>query len=161
MTKSTFITLCIMSMLFLCGCTSTTEAQINREAPDSGLEEEVLDSELEEAAICFLHGIRTADIWILPATKENRETTLWGTPTIGKLAPHEERRLSLKDLGGSGMYLIRAIDEKGMYYAVDDVSLEAGYTLRLEETRPLSAVLVVMDADGASVAADRGFVGRL
>ena len=147
------IALCVLigSLLFGCGKTeqpAVTEAPTP--VPDSG------------AAIVFVNGLQQADVWILPETEKNLKTTVWGTATIAKLDTDGEQRLSLDALGGPGVYILRMIDTHGMYYAVDGIALEDGYTVRISRgEEPPSALVEVTDSGGAAVASYTAFAARL
>lgn len=140
----------IGSLLFGCGKKEQLPAENPEPAPESG------------AAIVFVNGLEQADVWILPETEKNLKTTAWGTATIAKLETDGEQRLSLDALGGPGVYILRMIDENGMYYAANGVTLADGYTVRIGSgEEPMSALVEVTDASGAAVETCSAFAGRL
>ena len=103
----------------------------------------------EEFDLTVVNELETADIWLLPQTEQNLHTTVWGAATLADLGSGGEGRLSLTALGGPGVYILRGIDENGMYYAADGLTLEAGCALRLtDEEGPDAAALTVTDAAG-------------
>ena len=89
------------------------------------------------------------DLWILPDTEENRQLP-FSTPTVDELAGGGEVSLSLEALGGPGRYAIHMFDADGMYFGVNEVPLEAGYTLRFRR-QDYGCVLDITDRDGKQV----------
>ncbi len=156
MRKTILILLCVLipSLLFGCTAKKTEPGDPAPEKPDPASD--------GGGAVVFVNGLKEADIWILPETEKNLKTTVWGTATIAKLPTDGEQRLSLDALGGPGAYILRMIDTNGMYYAVNGISLEDGYTLHIRAGEdPMAPALEVTDAEGAAVETYSGFGGRL
>ena len=153
MKKLLILVLCLALGAPLAGCGRTEgPAQEEPAAPSPAPAGETLT---------FLHGAATADVWFLPDTEANRKTTLWGTASLSKLPPDTPQTVSLDALGGPGTYLLRAIDEKGVYYSVNGVALSAGCTVRLLRGEGFNQVSAeVTNADGTKEHYD-GFAGRL
>ena len=145
---------CLLLAVLLCACGPEEPA-----VPDPPDEPEPA---AEEVFITFRNEVETADVWLLPQTEENLHTSLWGTATLPQLSTGAEQRVSLTALGGPGVYLMRAIDVDEMFYDAGDISLEAGYVLRLCESEdPGAATLEVTDVTGAQVAVYSVFAARL
>lgn len=66
-----------------------------------------------------------ADIWILPQTEENLNTTLWGPVTL-HLDEGEQEGFSLTGAYDGDVFFIRIIDEDSAFYSVNDVVLHDG-----------------------------------
>ena len=146
------ITLCVLigSMLFGCKTKEQPAAETPTPAPGSG------------ASITFVNGVEEADVWILPETEANLKTTLWGTATIAKLATDASCEVSLDALGGPGVYILRLIDTRGMYYAVNGVPLAPGDIVQIRSGEvPMSALVEVTGADGALRETFEVFAARL
>ena len=125
-------------------------------------EEKTEDTNVVKMMIPFANEVTDTDVWILPATEDNKKTSLWGKATLEKLPAGEEGAFSLEELGGSGLYLFRAIDTSGGFYAANDVFLDEGYSLRFTTEGGFSeAVLEVRDAQGVVVDTRSVFEGVL
>jgi len=70
-----------------------------------------------------------ADIWVLPQTEENLNTTLWGPATI-HLDEGARGDFVIPNAYDGDVFLIRIIDENDAYYAVNDVVLHEGDQIR-------------------------------
>ena len=126
------IFLCVLAGALLFGCAKKPAAPV-----ENG------------PAVTFRSGLPTdADVWILPETEEILHTTVWGSATLRKTSPDVERPVALAAPGPAGLYVLRAIDTNGMYYAADEIALTDGDILRLS-VRDLQAVLTVEHANGA------------
>jgi hypothetical protein len=142
MKRKALLAACLLLGACLSGCTAAKDAK-------------------PAAAIAFVNEAEEADLWIVPDTPENRKTTVWGTATASGLGLNETAAVSLDALGGPGTYLIRMIGRRGMYYEVNGVVLEDGYTVRLRTGPGLEVTVEVTDADGETVATYEGFAARL
>ena len=140
MKKRLLLCVCLLTALSLFGCTAKpTEPAVDPLKIADG-----------DAVISFTNELEPSDIWVLPQTEENLKTTLWGTATVGKLATNGTQQISLTRLGGSGAYILRVIDEDGMYYSANGLVLENGCSMRLfpDPDDPVAALLEVYDASG-------------
>ena len=85
----------------------------------------------------------------LTSLRTSRSAFGSGSPALG-LAPAGEISLSLEALGGPGRYVIHMFDADGMYFGVNEVPLEAGYTLRFRR-QDYGCVLDITNKDGKPV----------
>ena len=122
-------------LLLFSGC-KKEEAENGPDPADSG-------------EILFVNELAETDLWILPDTEENRQLP-YSTPTVDDLARGGEVSLSLEALGGPGLYTVHMFDADGMYFGVNEVPLEAGYTLRFRR-QDYGLVLDITDKDGKPV----------
>lgn len=114
----------------------------------------------ETMRVTFLNAVETADVWILPQTEENVKSSLWGTATIGKLGAGEQREVGIDETDGAETYIIRIIDDDHAYYAVKDVRLGDGYSIRFQTSdTKYDAVIEIVDADENVLTAEPAFVG--
>ena len=155
MKRPALLIACLLAAVLLCAC-GPEAPPASPDPPDEP------EPAVEEVFITFRNEVETADVWLLPQTEENLHTSLWGTATLPQLSTGAEQRVSLTALGGPGVYLMRAIDVDEMFYDAGDISLEAGYVLRLCESEdPGAATLEVTDITGAQVAVYSVFAARL
>lgn len=118
--------------------------------------------EQESVRVTVINEVQTADFWILPQTEENLKSSLWGTATIGKLGVGEQCEIRLGGAQDSGTYILRIIDDEHAYYAVNDVVLGDGYTIRLaSEDSKFDASVAILDADGNVLRTQEAFEGVL
>jgi len=112
-------------------------------------------------SVTFINDVEKADIWILPQTKENLKTSLWGTATISKLKPGEKKTISINDFE-EGRYIVRIIDDDKAYYSANDIILKENYIIRFktDETK-YEAELVTLDQNGEAVSTTEAFQGVL
>ena len=112
-------------------------------------------------SVTFINDVEKADIWILPQTKENLKTSLWGTATISKLKPGEKKTISINDFE-EGRYIVRIIDDDKAFYSANDIVLKEKYTIRFktDETK-YEAELVTLDQNGEAVSKTEAFQGVL
>ncbi len=98
-----------------------------------------------------------ADIWVLPQTEENLNTTLWGPVTI-HLAEGEQGGFSLTGAYDGDVFFIRILDEESAFYSVNDVVLHDGDHIRFthdpDETKSDSYIEIV-DENGNVVSTYR------
>ena len=121
-----------------------------------------MKSELNKTiSVTFINDVEKADIWILPQTKENLKTSLWGTATISKLKPGEKKTISINDFE-EGRYIVRIIDDDKAFYSANDIVLKENYTIRFktDETK-YEAELVTLDQNGEAVSKTEAFQGVL
>lgn len=122
----------------------------------------MLAVEREPVRVTFVNETQTADVWILPQTEENLKSSLWGTATVGKLGTGEQREVELSGTEDGGTYIVRIIDDEDAYYAVNDVSLGDGYSIRFTTAdSKFDAVLEICDADGNVMNTQPAFTGVL
>ncbi|MBO4419646.1 MAG: hypothetical protein J5789_07470 [Oscillospiraceae bacterium] len=116
----------------------------------------------ERFPVTFENRVQEADIWILPQTSENLKTTLWGTPTVGKLAPGETAEVVLTESYAAEAWLVRIIDTDQALYSANDLKLADGYRIvfRSEGAR-FDAVIEVLDPEGSVVFSGEAFSGSL
>lgn len=99
-------------------------------------------------SVTFLNNVEEADIWILPQTEDNMNSSLWGTPTVSKMRVGEQKAVTVSD-EGTGRYIVRIIDCDQAIYAASDVVLDDGYTIRFEmEETKYDASITVLDQNG-------------
>ncbi len=112
-------------------------------------------------SVTFINDVEKADIWILPQTKENLKTSLWGTATISKLKSGEKKTISINDFE-EGRYIVRIIDDDKAYYSANDIILKENYIIRFktDETK-YEAELVTLDQNGEAVSTTEVFQGVL
>ena len=110
-------------------------------------------------SVTFINDVEKADIWILPQTKKNLKTSLWGTATISKLKPGEKKTISINDFE-EGRYIVRIIDDDKAYYSANDIILKENYIIRFktDETK-YEAELVTLDQNGEAVSKTEAFQG--
>ncbi len=116
----------------------------------------------KKITVSFINDVEQADIWILPQTKENLKTTVWGTPVFSKMKVGEN---GSAEVSGSvtEKYIIRIIDSDHAYYAVNDIVLGKGYTVRfMTSGSKYDAEIVVLDENGnKSASKENVFGGKL
>lgn len=99
-------------------------------------------------SVTFLNNVEEADIWILPQTEDNPNSSLWGTPTVSKMRVGEQKAVTVSD-ERTGRYIVRIIDCDQAFYAASDVVLDDGYTIRFEmEETKYDASITVLDQNG-------------
>lgn len=146
------IIVCLLLGILLTACKNREQTNPKQEAPPSG----------GGPSVTFINEIEEADVWLLPETKENLKTTLWGTPSLKKIAAGEKRPFTLSAPGPSGLYILRVIDKNGMYYSVNGVAFADGYCARLKAgEEPMAAWLEIADKDGQTVKTYSVFAARL
>ena len=113
-------------------------------------------------SVSFQNEVEEADVWVLPQTEENRKTSLWGTPSAGKLGLGETAELSLTNAENAEAWLVRIIDVDKAYYSAQDLKLEDGCTVVFKsEGSKFDAVIEVQDQNGAVVYTAEAFTGVL
>lgn len=112
-------------------------------------------------AITVKNQIKTADIWIISDTEENRKTTVWGTATLSELDT-ETCETAYISMDENGLYLIRMIDEDHMFYSADGIKLEVGQSIVIrEDAKTRAAIVEIYDEDETKISEYEMFVGRL
>lgn len=114
-----------------------------------------------DKTITFTNGVTEADVWILPETKENLKTTLWGKATLSKVKTNESRRAPLCEAGDEGKYILRMIDSDGFYYSANGLTLEAGCKLTVKEDATNLFTAEVTDENGVTKGTYEMFSARL
>ncbi len=118
MKKSVIITICLLSLLSLCGCKKESEEEIVKEVGETI--EITFINETEE----------TTDVWVLPDIEANRKTSIWGKAMIEKLPVGSEDKV-IVEKQEEDSYLLRVIDKDQLYYEANDIIIKEGYTLKL------------------------------
>lgn len=109
-------------------------------------------------SVTFVNEVEEADIWILPQTEENLQTSLWGTATISKLKPGEQKTVGIN--GNQEKYIVRIIDVDQAYYSANDIALDENYMIRFRtDESKFEAKLVTSDPEGNSVTSENIFQG--
>ena len=103
MKKSVIITICLLSLLSLCGCKKESEEEIVKEVGETI--EITFINETEE----------TTDVWVLPDIEANRKTSIWGKAMIEKLPVGSEDKV-IVEKHEEDSYLLRVIDIDQLYY---------------------------------------------
>ena len=117
MKKSVCIAVCLWTLLLFCGCGA--KEQNNMEIKN-------------ERTVTILNDVQIADVWILSDTQQNRKTTVWGAATAAGVKTGESRQAPLCEPGDDGLYLLRMIDVDGFYYSASGVTLNAGWSIRVQ-----------------------------
>lgn len=134
------ILISILLCLFFCSCEAV------RGEPDM-IPDDYGQSK-PSISVTFLNNVEEADIWILPQTEDNLNSSLWGTPTVAKMRVGEHKACTVSN-EGTGRYIVRIIDLDQAYYAASDVVLDDGYTIRFEmEETKYDASITVLDQNG-------------
>ena len=116
----------------------------------------------ERFCVTFENRVQGADIWILPQTAENLKTTLWGTPTIGKLAAGGTTEVILTGSYEAEAWIVRIIDAEQALYSANDLKLAEGYRILFRsEGSKFDAVIEVLDPEGSVVFSGEAFSGSL
>ncbi|MBQ7625383.1 MAG: hypothetical protein IJS65_08940 [Clostridia bacterium] len=113
--------------------------------------------------VTFINRVENTDVWILPQTKENLDTTLWGKATAGKVAKDEERAVGLTAPGDGDKYIFRMIDEDEMYYEANGLILPDGCRVEIKhgEDGPMSYIITVTDENGENAVTYDVFAAHL
>ncbi|MBR0418343.1 MAG: hypothetical protein IJI66_04180 [Erysipelotrichaceae bacterium] len=136
MKKSVIITICLLSLLSLCGCKKESEEEIVKEVGETI--EITFINETEE----------TTDVWVLPDIEANRKTSIWGKAMIEKLPVGSEDKV-IVEKQEEDSYLLRVIDKDQLYYEANDIIIKEGYTLKLIlDSESFVASLEVTDETG-------------
>ena len=136
MKKSVIITICLLSLLSLCGCKKESEEEIVKEVGETI--EITFINETEE----------TTDVWVLPDIEANRKTSIWGKAMIEKLPVGSEDKVKVEKQEEDS-YLLRVIDKDQLYYEANDIIIKEGYTLKLIlDSESFVASLEVTDETG-------------
>lgn len=117
--------------------------------------------------VTFVNEVNEADIWILPQTEENTNST-WGNATISKLPVKEEREISLQENRDSESWIINIIAGY-QYYSVSDIALKEGYTIIFKtETKEYNGIqhknefIEILDQNGNLLSKNEDiFIGSL
>ncbi|MCQ2513027.1 MAG: hypothetical protein MJ092_06580 [Lachnospiraceae bacterium] len=105
---------------------------------------------------------KTADIWIMEDTPEKRKQSVWGDPTIKACEVNEPREIELEVVSDDNLYIVRMIDEDGLFYEACNVEIEDGQSvvIKLQENH-FDASVYVYDGDGSFVKEYEMFVAAL
>ena len=111
--------------------------------------------------VTVVNGVEKADIWIIPQTQENLKTSLWGAPDVSALDAGQEKNIDLCDTC-DGRYIIRMIDKDKALYAVRDITLKNGYTVRFRtDDTKYEARIEIIDKNGIILSSSEAFEGIL
>ena len=137
-------------VLFACASGSSTSKDAQEVAPE------------ETITIGFVNSVKTADVWIIPDTEENRKTSVWGTASVKNAEPEKEYPVSIPHNDGD-TYLLRMIDKDHIYYESKSVTLLEGYSLVIyrNEENGRDIRLVVYDSDGKELTDESVFNAAL
>jgi|GEM_PF-557228 len=113
-------------------------------------------------AVTFDNEVADADVWILPQTEKNLETSLWGRATVGKLGAGKTKEVYLTEFDPAQTWLVRIIDVDHAYYSADDLKLGDGFQIvfRSDDSR-YDSVIEVLDRDGTVLSSAKAFTGML
>ncbi len=115
-----------------------------------------------KTCVDFINEIEEADIWIMPQTKENLKTTLWGKATISKLKAGEKTTVYIDSVEDGEKYIIRIIDSDKIYYSANDIVLGDDYTILFDrDSESSQECITVLDTDGNTVSSSEAFQGAL
>lgn len=104
-------------------------------------------------SVTFVNEVEEADIWILPQTEENLQTSLWGIATIPKLKSGVQKTVGIN--GNQEKYIVRIIDVDQAYYSANDIALDENYMIRFRtDESKFEAKLVTSDPEGNSVTSE-------
>ena len=146
MKRVVFIAACFLALLLLCSCKE--KEQNSMETPS-------------DQTVVFRNGVKDADVWILPQTKDNLKTTLWGTATVSNVKTGESREAPLCDPGDDGLYILRMIDSSHFYYSANGIVLKAGWTMEIKGSDLHSITVEVTDENGVLNHTYEVFAARL
>ncbi len=119
------------------------------------------ENAMEGQTVCFINGVKDADIWILPQTEGNLKTTVWGTATASGVKTGENRETPLCEPGDDGCYILRMIDTDHYFYSANGITLKAGWSLQIKKNDMHSVTLEVSDESGALIGTYEVFAARL
>lgn len=103
-----------------------------------------------------------ANIWILPETKENISTTLWGKATISDAEPGDGGEFTVYKEVNIETFIFRAIDHDNMYYESNGIILENGCTVIFKSGDSLMPFKVeIISPDGQTVNVYPVFAAKL
>ena len=108
-----------------------------------------------------INDVKEADIWILPETDKNKNTSVWGKATASKVKTGENREVSLCEPGDNGYYILRMIDSDSFFYSSNGIELKSDYTLRIKETDSKKIVAETLDEKGVLINSYDVFSARL
>ena len=112
------------------------------------------EQNMEKAAaktVVFTNNIQDANIWILPETKENLETSLWGTASAADVKTGESRSVGIGEPSDGGTYIFRMIDADEVFYSADGLILEDGWSLQIAGADFYSITIEVSNEAGEVV----------
>ena len=130
MKKTLLFFLSFLTLTLLCGCAVKEQSNMDNK-------------------ITLINEVKDADVWILPNTKENKKTTVWGKAAAPKVKTGESRETLLPDAGDNGLYIFRMIDTESFFYSADGIKLEQGWIVKIKEKDTNSAELEVTDKNGS------------
>ena len=148
MRKALTVVLTLLILVLSCSCNTTKES-------------ETMATTSCDRTITITNRVYEASVWVLPDTEANRKTTLWGTPTAGKIGVDESCQAGIDKPGDNGLYMFRMIDTEKMYYSAENIVIEDGWTLEIKQDSTHVYVIEVTDKDGNLNAAYEVFAAKL
>lgn len=103
---------------------------------------------IPDVVITLDNQVGTADIWITEDTPDNRKQSTWSGTTIKACEVNAPQEISLAEVSGDALYIIRMIDENKLYYEACSVEILDGYSvvIKAKEDNTGTAVYVYDDA---------------
>ena len=133
MKKAVCIAVCLWTLLLVCGCGAKEQNDMENKNVQT---------------VTIVNDVRIADVWILSDTQQNRKTTVWGTATAAGVKTGESRQAPLCEPGDDGLYLLRMIDTEGYFYSASGITLNAGWTIRVQGDELQTVTAEVADENG-------------
>ena len=94
--------------------------------------------------------VKTADIWIMEDTNENRKKSVWGGTTVKECAVETPQQLTIKNVSDDNLYIVRMLDDKGLFYEACNVEITEGQSIVIKsEDNDLRTVVSVYDTEGS------------
>ena len=138
MKKTLLILTCILTLLCLSSCKEEEQDNMTSKTSEN----------TATVSITVTNGVSETDMWILPQTKENLSTSLWGTATVAKIENGESRQVLITQPGDEGFYILRMIDIDGFYYSANGIVLKEGWALKITDHGFDPATADVYDENG-------------
>lgn len=94
--------------------------------------------------------VKTADIWIMEDTNENRKQSVWGGTTVKECAVETPQQLTIKNVSDDNLYIVRMLDDKGLFYEACNVEITEGQSIVIKsEDNDLRTVVSAYDTEGS------------
>lgn len=115
-----------------------------------------------DAAITLENRVKTADVWIMKDSPDNREQSVWGGTTVKACAVNEPQKIVLEEVSEENLYILRMIDENNLYYEACGVEITDGQSVVIESKENDTVTSVyVYDGAGSIVNEYEMFVAAL
>ncbi len=103
----------------------------------------------EMLTVTFVNEVETGDVWLLENTEENLKTSVWGKAHIKGAASGSKNTLTVPR-SSDDTYLFRMIDEDGLYFESDAITIKDGYTIKVSRGADEydTATLEIADSTG-------------